>query len=170
MLRGKWILDNILNAPPPPPPAVVPALDEKGVGESATLREQLEQHRADAVCASCHARMDPLGFALENYDAVGAWRTHEGNLPIDPSGSLPDGRLLQGPTALTEVLAQDPDTFAAAVAEKLMTYALGRGLEPNDRASVRAVVDRAAARDYRFSELVLGIVESAPFQGRSLQP
>lgn len=170
VLRGKWILDNILNAPPPPPPAAVPALDEQGVGESATLREQLEQHRVNAVCASCHARMDPLGFALENYDAVGAWRTHEGKLPIDPSGSLPDGRPLQGPTALIDVLEQDRDAFVAAVAEKLMTYALGRGLGPSDRAAVRAAVNRAVANDYRFSELVLGIVESEPFQGRSSQP
>jgi hypothetical protein len=170
VLRGKWILDNILNAPPPPPPGDVPALDEKGVGESATLREQLEHHRANAVCASCHARMDPLGFALENYDAVGAWRTHEGQLPIDPSGALPDGRPLQGPAALTEVLEQDRDAFAASVAEKLLTYALGRGLGPSDRAAVRAAVVRAAAHDYRFSALVLGIVDSAPFQGRSSQP
>jgi hypothetical protein len=170
VLRGKWILDNLLNAPPPPPPGDVPALDEKGVGESATLREQLEHHRANAVCASCHARMDPLGFALENYDAVGAWRTHEGQLPIDPSGALPDGRPLQGPAALTEVLEQDRDAFAASVAEKLLTYALGRGLGPSDRAAVRAAVVRAAAHDYRFSALVLGIVDSAPFQGRSSQP
>jgi hypothetical protein len=114
--------------------------------------------------------MDPLGFALENYDAVGAWRTHEGQLPIDPSGALPDGRPLQGPAALTEVLEQDRDAFAASVAEKLLTYALGRGLGPSDRAAVRAAVVRAAAHDYRFSALVLGIVDSAPFQGRSSQP
>ena len=126
--------------------------------------------RTNAVCASCHARMDPLGFALENYDAVGAWRTHEGKLPIDPSGSLPDGRPLQGPVALIDVLEQDRDAFVATVAEKLMTYALGRGLGPSDRAAVRAAVNRAVANDYRFSELVLGIVESAPFQGRSAQP
>ncbi|MDX1981123.1 MAG: DUF1592 domain-containing protein [Bryobacteraceae bacterium] len=169
VLRGKWILENILNAPPPPPPPNVPALDEQAVGSSASLKAQLEQHRINPVCASCHARMDPLGFALENYDAVGAWRTQDGKFAIDARGALPDGRVMEGLGGLRSVLRQDRDAFAACLAEKLMTYALGRGLERADQDAVKEIVARAAAADYRFSSLILGVVNSRPFQQRGGQ-
>ena len=166
VLRGKWILDNILNAPPPPPPANVPSLDEDAVGSSASLRQQLEQHRKNAVCASCHARMDPLGFGFENFDAVGAWRTMDGKFPIDPSGTLPDGKAFRGVDELKAILRQQKDTFAEGLTEKLLMYALGRGLDRSDQPAVKQIVTRMAANDYKFSSLLLGIVDSVPFQMR----
>jgi hypothetical protein len=147
----------------------VPALDETRVGESASLRQQLEVHRSNAVCASCHARMDPLGFALENFDAVGAWRDREGKVPIDASGALPDGREFRGSASLAAILRQDAPQFAAAMAGKLMTYALGRGLTPADQPAVKKIVEEAARREYRFSCLILGIVNSAPFRLESAE-
>jgi mono/diheme cytochrome c family protein len=164
VLRGKWILENLLNAPPPPPPPDVPNLDEAAVGATASLRQQMELHRANAVCASCHSRMDPLGFALENYDAIGAWRSQDGKFPIDASGSLPDGKTFSGALGLEEVLAASPKSFAQCISEKMLTYALGRGLQNYDRPAVNAIVDRLTANQYRFSALVTGIVESLPFQ------
>lgn len=164
VLRGKWILDNILNSPPPPPPANVPSLDEDAVGSSASLRQQLEQHRKNVVCASCHARMDPLGFGFENFDAVGAWRTLDGKFPIDPSGTLPDGKAFRGADELKIILRQQKDTFAEGLTEKLLTYALGRGVDRTDQPAVKQIVARMAANDYKFSSLLLGIVDSAPFQ------
>jgi mono/diheme cytochrome c family protein len=169
VLRGKWILENILNAPPPPPPPDVPSLDEDAVGSSASLRQQLEQHRKNAVCASCHSRMDPLGFGLENYDAVGAWRTQDGKFPIDPSGLLPDGKTFQGADGLKTILRQNQDAFAECLAEKMLTYALGRGLERNDREAVKQIVARMAADKYRFSSLLTGIVNSELFQVGSVE-
>jgi hypothetical protein len=164
VLRGKWILENILNTPPPPPPPDVPILDEAAVGTSVSLRQQLEKHRTNATCASCHARMDPLGFGLENFDAIGAWRAEDGKLPIDASGSLPDGRSFQGPDGLKQILKADRAAFAGCLTEKLLTYALGRGLERYDRPVVKAIATRVAASQYRFSNLVLEIVNSLPFQ------
>jgi hypothetical protein len=164
VLRGKWILENILNAPPPPPPPNVPILDETAIGDAASLRQQLEKHRANATCASCHSRMDPLGFGLENYDAIGAWRAQDGKFPIDSSGALPDGRSFEGPDGLKKILIADRDHFAECVAEKLLTYALGRGLERYDRPAIRTITSHLAAHDYRFSSLVLEIVNSLPFQ------
>jgi hypothetical protein len=170
VLRGKWVLENILNAPPPPPPPDVPTLDEAAVGTTASLREQLEKHRANAVCASCHSRMDPLGFALENFDAIGQWRTKDGKFPIDASGQLPDGRKFEGAQGLESVLMAEPDAFARAMTEKMLTYALGRGLESYDRTTVNAIVAGMAKDGYRFSSLVLGIVNSLPFQQRRATP
>ena len=164
VLRGKWVLDNILNAPPPPPPANVPSLNEDAVGSLASLRQQLEEHRKNVVCASCHARMDPLGFGLENYDAVGAYRTMDGKFPIDSSGLLPDGRTFQGAAGLKVILRGQKDAFAEGITEKMLIYALGRGVERYDRAAVKQIVTRLAADDYKFSSLVSGIVNSAPFQ------
>lgn len=166
VLRGKWILENFLNAPPPPPPPDVPNLDEAKIGESASMREQLEQHRKNAVCASCHARMDPLGFGLENFDAIGAWRAQDGKFPIDSSGTLPDGRTFKGPRELKAILRADRAAFAEGVTEKLLTYALGRGLERYDKPTVRKITNQLAAEDYRFSALVLEIIKSFPFQMR----
>ena len=166
VLRGKWILENILNAAPPPPPPGVPALDVTNVGTEASLRQQLEAHRKNPTCASCHARMDPLGFGLENFDAVGAWRASDGKFAIDASGALPDGRSFQGPDGLKTILKADRDAFAQCMTTKLLTYALGRGLERYDKATVKEITHRIAADDYRFSNLVLEIVNSRPFQMR----
>jgi hypothetical protein len=166
VLRGKWILENLLNAPPPAPPADVPPLDATKVGESATLRQQMEEHRKNPACASCHSRMDPLGFGLENFNAIGAWRTEEGKFPVDASGSLPDGRSFHTPAELKAIFKADREAFVRCIAEKLLTYALGRGLERYDRPIVTAIAARLAAKDYKFSQLVLEIVNSLPFQMR----
>jgi mono/diheme cytochrome c family protein len=166
VLRGKWILENLLNAPPPEPPADVPNLDEESIGTSAALREQLEAHRKNPTCASCHRRMDPLGFGLENFDAVGAWRTMDGKFPVDASGTLPDGRTFTGPEELRTILSGDRDAFAQAVTGKLLTYALGRGLERYDMRTVRLIASRLPRHEYRFSGLVLEIVNSLPFQSK----
>ena len=166
VLRGKWVLDNLLNAPPPEPPADVPNLDEATIGTSASMRAQLEEHRKNAICASCHRRMDPLGFGLENFDAVGAWRDVEGKFPIDASGQLPDGRRFTGPEELRKILSADRDAFARAITSKLLTYGLGRGLERYDYRTVKLIANRLPKYDYRFSGLVLEIVNSVPFQSR----
>jgi len=168
VLRGKWILENILASPPPPPPPNVPPLrdtDEKG--KVLSMRERMAQHRASPVCASCHARMDPLGLALENFDAVGRWRTlNEAGAPIDASGTLPDGTKFDGIAGLRGLLLRQPEEFVMTVAEKLLTYALGRRLEYYDAPAVRAIVRDAARGEYRWSSLILGIVTSTPFQMR----
>jgi hypothetical protein len=166
VLRGKWILENILDAPPPEPPPDVPNLDDKAVGTAASLRQQLEQHRLDPICASCHKRMDPLGFGLENFDAIGAWRTEDGKFPIDASGTLPDGRTFTGAGELKTILRSEREAFARGLTGKLMTYALGRGLERYDRRTVRTIAASVAADNYRFSSLVRGIVTSPAFQMR----
>lgn len=164
VLRGKWVLENIFNAPPPPPPPNVPNLDEAAVGSTASMREQMEKHRANAVCASCHSRMDPIGFSLENYDAIGQRREKDGKFPIDASGQLPDGRKFNGAGGLAEILMSDRNAFAKAMTEKMLTYALGRGLEPFDQQTVKKIVPALAAQQYRFSAMVLQIVNSLPFQ------
>jgi hypothetical protein len=169
VLRGRWILDNILAAPPPEPPPDVPSLDA-GVDSTKSVRQQLEQHRADPTCASCHKRMDPLGFGLENFDAVGAWRTLDGKVPIDASGTLPDGRSFTGPRELRTILVSERDAFARAITGKLMTYALGRGLERTDRRDVAKMAKAIAAERYRFSSVVLQIVNSPAFQMRRGDP
>jgi len=166
VLRGKWILENLLNAPPPPPPPSVPALDDTKVGQSASLRQQMEAHRKSPACASCHAKMDPLGFGLENFDAVGAWRDVDGKFPVDSSGALPGNRLFHGPVELKKLLKDDRAAFVRGMTDKLFTYALGRGLERYDRALVAGIADKLPAQNYRFSQLVVEIVKSYPFQMR----
>ncbi len=166
VLRGKWILENMLNAPPPPPPPNVPDLDEAKVGEEATLRQRMEVHRANPVCASCHSKMDPLGFGLENFDAIGGWRDKDGKSPIDASGTLPDGKSFNGPAELAAVLSSKRDVFAQCLTEKMLIFALGRGLESSDRAEVKKITAGVIAGQYRFSSVVLGIVNSVPFQMR----
>src|SRR4029453_16979662 len=165
-LRGKWVRENTLGPPPPEPPPDVPNLDEAAVGSTASMRKQMEAHRKNPTCASRHRRMDPLGFGLENFDAVGAWRTEDGKFPIDASGELPDGREFDGPTELSAILTQDRDAFARCLTGKLLTYALGRGIERADRRTVKTIAADVAKADYRFSSLVLGIVNSRPFQMR----
>ena len=163
VLRGKWVLENLLGTPPPPPPPDVPALQEANLGKDASLRERMEQHRANPACAVCHRQMDPIGFGLENYDASGAWRDKDGNFPIDSSGTLPTGSSFNGPHELKQVLRSQSGLFARNLTEKMLTYALGRGLETYDRPAVDHIVERLAADNYRFSTLVMEIVESKPF-------
>ena len=168
VLRGKWVLENLLGTPPPAPPADVPPLPDRGEGGApATVRELMEQHRANPVCAGCHAPMDPLGFALENFNAIGGWRTTDARSPIDASGVLPNGAEFEGPSGLRTLLVDNPEQFVRTLTEKLLAYALGRGVEYYDYPAVRKITRDAAATDYRWSSIVLGIVESTPFQQRS---
>jgi mono/diheme cytochrome c family protein len=169
VLRGKYVLSNILGAPPPPPPPNVPALvTEAGdSGKRLSMREAMAQHRTNPVCANCHARMDPIGFALDNFDAVGKWRTvDESGTPIDGAGVFPDGTKFDGIAGLRDLLLRRPDQFAGTLTENLLTYSLGRSLAYYDAPTVRAIVRDAAAREYHFSSLVMGIVKSTPFQMR----
>jgi Protein of unknown function (DUF1592)/Protein of unknown function (DUF1588)/Protein of unknown function (DUF1585) len=167
VLRGKWVLENIVGTPPPPPPPDVPTLKENEEGQKPrTMREQMAEHRANPVCASCHKVMDPIGFALENFDAVGAWRTREAGGPVDASGELADGTKVDGVVTLRAALLSRPDVFVGTMTEKLLTYALGRGLDYHDMPVVRSIVRQSGAGGYRFSSLVLGIVNSVPFQMR----
>ena len=170
VVRGKYLLDNILGAPPPPPPPNVPDLPERGDdGEPASIRERMEQHRANPVCASCHTRMDPLGFALENFDAIGQWRTVDGTSAIDASGVLPDGTTFAGPDEFRQALLMHREEFVRTFTEKLLTYALGRAVQYYDMPAVRTILRDAASTNYRWSSLILGIVESRPFQMRQAQ-
>jgi hypothetical protein len=165
--RGKWILETLLGTPPPPPPPVPELVTHGKDGRKLTMREQMEQHRANPVCASCHARMDPLGFALENYDGVGKWRDKDSGNPIDASGKLPDGASFVGPAGLKKILiTKDRDEFISTATEKLLLYALGRGLEYYDEPAVRAISREAAKDDYRMTALIAAIVKSTPFEMR----
>jgi hypothetical protein len=167
VVRGKWILENLLGAPPPPPPPDVPVLGENA--ESAppkSLRARLELHRANPVCASCHRTMDPIGFALENFDAVGAWRTEESGAPVNASGILADGTAVNGLVSLRNAILSRPEVFVGAVTEKLLIYALGRGLDPSDMPAVRKIVRDAAPENYRLRSIIMGVIRSVPFQMR----
>ena len=169
VLRGKYVLDNLLAAPPPPPPPDVPALATAGEdsGEPLSMRDAMIQHRADPACASCHARMDPIGFALENFDAVGRWRDADAGQPIAAASELPDGRIVDGLAGLKALLLDEPELFVGALTEKLMMYALGRNVQYYDAPAIRAIVRAAAEQDYEFSAIVAGIVASVPFQMRT---
>ena len=168
VLRGKWVLANILGTPPRPPPPEIPDLAERTHWEEPrTLRERITEHREDPACAACHDIIDPLGFAFENFDAVGRWRTHDEGVLVDASGRLPDGTEFSGPHGLREALLDRPDLFVSTVAEKLLTYALGRGLEHYDAPAIRKIVRDSMQQDYRFSSLVLGVVRSTPFRMRN---
>jgi hypothetical protein len=170
VLRGKFVLENVLGTPPPPPLPDVPALEENQAGKAArTLRERLAEHRANPVCATCHDVMDPIGLGLENFDAVGKWRTREPGGEIDAHGQLVDGTPIDGAAALREALTANPERFARVLTEKLLIYALGRGLEPYDMPTVRRIVRDAEGDDYRFSALVKGIANSVPFRMRRAQ-
>ncbi len=166
-IRGKYLLENILAAPPPAPPANVPALEETNKdGKPRSVREMLETHRKNPVCASCHARMDPLGLSLENFDALGQWRTTDAGAPINASGVLLDGTKVDGPAALRRALVAQKEQFVRTVTGKLLTYAIGRGLEHYDAPAIRGIVRAAAADDYRWSSTILALVKSAPFRMR----
>jgi len=168
VLRGKWVLENLLSAAPPPPPADIPALETKGAapGEQLTMREAMTRHRANPSCASCHARMDPIGFAMEHFDAVGRWRENDGGQPIDAVGVFPDGTKFDGVAGLKRELLRHPEQFAGTVAERLLMYAVGRNLQYYDAPAVRAILRNAAPARYTMASLVLGVVKSQPFQMR----
>ena len=166
VIRGKWVLDNVFGAPPEPPPPDVPTLDENIVSASLPIKERLAQHQSRPECASCHKTIDPIGFALENFDAVGRWRDFEEGAPVDVSGSLPDGSRFDGVGGLEAALLRRPELFAQTLTEKLLTFALGRGVAYYDAPAVRKILRDAEGDGYRFSSLILGIVESAPFQMR----
>jgi hypothetical protein len=163
VLRGKWVLENLIGTPPPPPLPDVPALKDNTVSATLSVRERLAEHRAQPACASCHDLMDPVGFALENFDAVGRWRTLEEGEPIDSSGGLPDGSTFRGVSGLEQGLLNSPEVFVHTLTEKLLTYALGRGLEAYDAPAVRQIVREARARDFCFSSVIVGVVNSTPF-------
>jgi len=165
--RGKWVLENLLGTAPPPPPAAVPELKAAPHGKLLSMREQMQEHRTDPTCAACHARMDPIGFALENYDAVGRWRATDAEATIDASGRLPDGTEFDGPAGLSRLLlTKYRDDFVRTATEKLLTYALGRGVEYYDAPTIRSIGRDAAGDNYRISSLILAVVRSAPFQMR----
>jgi hypothetical protein len=165
--RGRWVLEQILGAPPPPPPPNVPELAEGDKAQlTGSLRQRMEQHRANPACANCHAKMDPIGFAFENYDAIGAFRLKDGEFAIETAGVLPDGKAFQGPGELKSILMEKRNQFTRCLTEKLMIYALGRGLEYYDRRPVMQIQDALAKNDYKFSVLVSEIVKSDPFRLR----
>jgi mono/diheme cytochrome c family protein len=170
VIRGKFLLENILGEPPPPPPPDVPVLDEEAIGAKASLRQQLEQHRANPTCASCHNKMDVLGFGLENYDAIGKWRTMDGKFPVDVSGTLPNGKSFQSPAEMRAVLKEDVPEFARCLTEKMLIYSLGRGLERYDNRTLDDIDRKLAASGYRFQALIHEIVRSLPFQSRRGEP
>ena len=168
VLRGKWLLENILGSPPPPPPSVE-TLDENGSKTFKTLRERLENHRNQGTCATCHQKMDALGVGVENFDAIGAWRTQDGGSPIDSSGELPGGRFFQGPQQLKSILLKtERNAFVRCLTEKMLTFALGRGLEIYDKPVINQICKKLEEKNYKFSELVLAIVQSLPFQRRAI--
>jgi len=166
VIRGKYVLQNILGIPPAPPPGDVPSLDEAAAGELRSTRVQLEMHRNNPQCAACHRNMDPLGFGLENYDAIGRWRDMDGKFPVDASGTLPDGRRFATAGEMRSLLVSQLPQFSRTLTERMMTYALGRGLEAYDQRTVEAVNRAMAADGYRLRTMVHQIVRSVPFQAR----
>lgn len=166
VIRGKYILQNILNSPPPPPPPDVPALDESAVGATASLRDQMKKHRENAVCASCHSKMDPLGFGLENYNGIGKWRTMDGKFPVDASGTLPNGKTFSTPAEMRSLLRTKLPDFARGITEKMLIYSLGRGMQSYDRRTVDEITKNWAEGDYPFQNLIFEVVRSLPFQSR----
>jgi cytochrome c553 len=166
VIRGKYLLENILGSPPPPPPPNVPTLNEEAVGNASSLRQQLEKHRSNPTCASCHSRMDVLGFGLENYDAIGRWRTMDGKFPIDAGGTFPNGKSFVTPAEMRALLKSELPDFARCLTQKMLTYSLGRAIERYDRPVVNHIQRKLAANDYRFQTLIYEIVQSLPFQSR----
>jgi hypothetical protein len=166
VIRGKWVLENLLGSAPPPPPGDVPALEEKNLGTEASVRARLEQHRANPACAVCHRQMDPIGFGLENFDAAGGWRTKEGRFDVDSSGTLPDGRSFEGVSGLQSILKTQSGLFMRNLTVKMLTFALGRGLESSDRMAIDRISQTLSEKGNKLSVLATAIVESEPFQMR----
>jgi hypothetical protein len=170
VMRGRWLLANMLGAPPPPPPLDVPALKEAGAeGQPKSLRERMELHRKNPACASCHQRMDPLGFSLENFDAVGKWRVEADAVPVDASAAMPDGKKFTGVDGLRSYLTDNKEEFVRTLSGKLLAYAIGRGIEYYDQPAIRKIAREAAAGNYRWSSVILGVVTSTPFSGAAGQ-
>jgi hypothetical protein len=164
VLRGRWLLDNVLGAPPPPPPPDIPLLNESGTDtKTMSIRQQMEAHRKNPSCAVCHVRMDPLGFSLENFDALGKWRTTSDGIPVDASGALPDGTRFQGIVGLRQLIASHQDDFARTFTQKLLAYALGRSLDAHDQPAVRRIARDASRNGYRWSSIIIGVATSTPF-------
>jgi hypothetical protein len=166
VIRGKYVLQNILGTPPPPPPPDVPNLDEAAIGAKMSMREQLEKHRADPTCAACHSKMDPLGFGLENFNAIGKWRDRDGNFAVDASGNLPNGKTFSSAAEMRAILTSQLPQFSRTLTEKMLTYALGRGLKPYDGRTVDSINQELERNGYKFQSLVHQIVNSLPFQSR----
>jgi hypothetical protein len=166
VLRGKYVLDNLLASPPPPPPPDVPSLDTQRSGQPLSMKEAMQVHRANPACAGCHAKMDPIGFALENFDALGRWRVEEHGRPIDVSSALPDGTTVDGVEGVRQLVLRDPALFVEAMTGKLLMYALGRNVQYYDQPAIRVIARESAQRNYTFASLVQGVVGSAPFQNR----
>jgi len=168
--RGRWVLEQILGTPPPPPPPGADVLKDEGKTITAkTLRERMIQHRQDPSCASCHSKMDPLGFGLENFDPIGGWRTMEGEIPVDATGELPDGTKFNGPTQLKALLMKEKDLFVKSLSEKLLTYALGRGIDLSDKCHIDTIAKQTAKSGYKFSAMINAIVNSDPFKKRRVK-
>jgi len=164
VLRGRWLLDNVLGAPPPPPPPDIPLLNEGGADtKTMSIRQQMEAHRKNPSCAVCHVRMDPLGFSLENFDALGKWRTASEGIPVDASGALPDGTRFEGISGLRQLIASHQEDFARTFTQKLLAFALGRSLDARDLPAVRRIARDAAGSGYRWSSLIVGVATSTPF-------
>jgi hypothetical protein len=172
VLRGKYVLENLLASPPPPPPANVPSLKTEAdkTGEPLSLRDAMVKHRADPACANCHARMDPIGFAMENFDAIGQWRDQDAGKPVEVTSTLADGTVIDGVAGVKKFLLKDPERFVGAITQKLLMYGIGRNVQYFDAPAVRKIVHDAAPGNYNFAALVLGVVESDPFQMRSAKP
>jgi hypothetical protein len=169
VVRGKWILDNLLGSPPPPPPPNVPPLPDTPAAKPLTMRARMEQHRENPACANCHKLMDPMGLALENFDAIGAWRTEDNGARVDAAGQLADGTTIDGVAGLREALLKHPEALVTTATEKLLTFALGRGLEPEDMPAVRAIVRQSERDGYRFASLIEGVANSTPFRMRKAE-
>jgi hypothetical protein len=166
VLRGKYVLENLLASPPPPPPPDVPSLATEKSGRPLSMKEAMQTHRASPACASCHAKMDPIGFALENFDAIGRWRTEENGGPIDVASTLPNGAKVEGVEGVRQLILSDPELFVEAMTGKLLMYALGRNVQYYDQPAIRAIARDSARQNYTFASQVLGVVTSAPFQSR----
>jgi hypothetical protein len=169
VLRGKYVLENLLASPPPPPPPNVPSLNTERSGQPLSMREAMQLHRANPACASCHARMDPIGFALESFDALGRWRAEENGRPLDVSSALPDGTTVEGIEGVRRLVLRDPALFVEAMTGKLLMYALGRNIQYFDQPTIRVIAAESARQNYTFGSLVLGVVSSVPFQSRMAQ-
>jgi hypothetical protein len=169
VLRGKYVLENLLASPPPPPPADVPSLDTEESGAPLSMKEAMQRHRASPACAGCHAKMDPIGFALENFDALGRWRAEENGRPLEVSSTLPDGTVVDGVEGVRQLVLREPALFVEALTGKLLMYALSRNIQHFDQPTIRLIARDAAKQDYTFASLVLGVVNSVPFQSRMVQ-
>jgi hypothetical protein len=169
VLRGKYVLENLLASPPPPPPPNVPSLNTERSGQPLSMKQAMQIHRANPACAACHARMDPIGYALENFDALGRWRTEENGQPIDVATQLPDGTTVDGVEGVRQLVLRNPAVFVEAMTSKLLMFALGRNIQHYDQPTIRVITREAARQNYTFASLVLGVVNSVPFQNRLAQ-